>query len=99
MLETLRNTLYASVGLAYLTKEKVEELAHELIEKGKMSEKEGKEFIDDLVNRSKEAKEKVETQIDTRVKDTLKKMNLVTKQEYEILEKRLKDLEAQLNRK
>ncbi len=98
MIETLKNTLYASVGLAYMTKEKVEELAHELIEKGKMSEKEGKEFIDDLVNRSKEAKDKVEVQIDHRVKDTLKKMNLVTKAEYDDLEKRMKDLESKLKK-
>ena len=34
--------------MAFLTKEKIAELSKEVIEKGKLSEKEGKEFVDEL---------------------------------------------------
>ncbi len=95
-MEIFKKSLYASVGLAYMTKDKIEDLARELIDKGKMTEKEGKEFIDELLEKSKEAKTKVESQIDTTVKETLKKMNLVTQKEYNELEKRLNDLEEQM---
>lgn len=97
MIDVLKKTLYTGVGLAYMTKEKIEELGKELIDKGKMTEKEGKELVDDLLEKSKEAKVRVESQIDRTVKETLKKMNLVTQKEYDDLEKRLKDLEEKMN--
>lgn len=96
MTDLLKKTLYTGVGLAYMTKEKIEELAKELIDKGKMTEKEGKELIDDLLEKSKDAKTKIESQIDHTVKETLKKMNLVTKKEYADLEQRLQDLEKKI---
>ena len=51
---------YIGAGAAFLTKEKLEELRTELIEKGKMTQDEGKQFIDDIVKKSEEAK----TQLD-----------------------------------
>ena len=95
-MDIFKKSLYAGVGLAYMTKDKIEELAKELTDKGKMTEKEGKEFIDELLEKSKEAKIKVESQIDSTVKDTLKKMNLVTKKEYDELERRLNNLEEKM---
>jgi len=99
MIDILKKTLYTSIGLVYLTKEKVEELANELIEDGKMTAQEGKEFVEDLLTKSKEAKDKVEEQVEHTVKDTLNKMNLVTRNDYEKLETRLRQVEDELNKK
>ncbi|MFC1568737.1 phasin family protein [bacterium] len=99
MIEILKKTLYTSIGLVYLTKEKVEELVKDLIEDGKMTAQEGKEFAEDLLKKSKEAKDKVEEQIDHTVKDTLMKMNLVSRKDYESLEERLRQVEDELKNK
>ena len=48
MADVIKKTLQAGVGLALKTWEEVEDLAKELIKKGKMSEKEGRKFLDDL---------------------------------------------------
>ena len=58
-----------------------------------------KEELEDLLKKSKEAKDKVETQIDHTVKDTLNKMKLVTRKDYEALEERLRQVEQELTKK
>ena len=49
MKDLLRDIFYMGAGAAFMTKEKVEELKKELIDKGKMTQEEGKQFVDDLV--------------------------------------------------
>ena len=56
MIDLIKKTMYLGVGLAYMTKEKVEEISQELIKKGELSATEGKEFIDDLTQKSEEAR-------------------------------------------
>jgi polyhydroxyalkanoate synthesis regulator phasin len=56
MIDLIKKTLLAGVGLAAMTKDKVEELAEELTEEGELSEKEAKELLNDLLKRSKRAK-------------------------------------------
>jgi polyhydroxyalkanoate synthesis regulator phasin len=92
MIDLIKKTLTTGLGLAFLTKEKIEDLSKDFVEKGKMSEKDAKEFIDELSKRSKEAKERVEGEIEKIVTRTLKKMNLVTREDFRALEKKLNRL-------
>jgi polyhydroxyalkanoate synthesis regulator phasin len=92
MNDLIRKVVLTGIGLAALTKEKIEEVVKEVVEKGKLSEKEGKEFIDELLKKSEGAKEKVEGQIEKALQATLRKMNLVTRDEFSKLEKQLKQL-------
>lgn len=90
--ELIRKTVLTGIGLAALTKEKIEEVVKEVVEKGKLSEKDGKEFIDELLKKSEGAREKVEGQIEKAVQATLKKMNLVTRDDLSKLAKQIKQL-------
>lgn len=92
MIDLIKKTLTTGLGLAFLTKEKIEDLSKDFVEKGKMSENDAKEFIDELSKRSKEAKERVEGEIEKIVTRTLKKMNLVTREDFRALEKKLNRL-------
>jgi len=47
MFDLIKKTMLTGVGLAGLTKDKIEKLAKELAKKGKLSEKEGKKLVDD----------------------------------------------------
>ena len=60
MKEILKNVVYAGLGAAFLTKEKVEDLTKDLIEKGKMTQEEGKQFVDDLLRKSEKAKDQLD---------------------------------------
>jgi len=51
MPDLIRKTLLAGVGLALKTWDEVEDLAKELVDKGKMTEKDGNTFVKDLQKR------------------------------------------------
>lgn len=96
MNDLIKKAVLTGIGLAALTKEKIEEVVKDVVEKGKLSEKEGKEFIDELLKKSEGVREKVEGQIEKAVQTTLKKMNLVTRDEFSKLEKQIRQLKKAL---
>jgi len=81
MFELIKKTMLTGIGLAAITKDKVEELAKELTEKGEISEKEGKELVDELLKKSEQARKDLETKIEDMVSKVLKKMDLATKKD------------------
>ena len=93
MFELIKKTMLAGVGLAAVTKDKVEELARELTEKGEMSEKEGKELIDELLKKSEQARKDLETKVEDTVRKVLEKMAVATKGDIDSLLERIKNLE------
>jgi polyhydroxyalkanoate synthesis regulator phasin len=93
MFDLMKKAMLAGVGLAAMTRDKVEEVVQELTEKGEMTEKEGKELVDELVKKSEKAKKDLEEKIEGMVEKVLGKMNLATKDDIEKIEKRLKHLE------
>lgn len=98
MKEMLKNALYAGLGAAFLTKEKIEELKADLIEKGKMSQEEGKQFVDDLLRKSEKAKDQLELWINKRVEARIKQLNLATKDEIAELERKIEELQVVVSR-
>jgi len=92
MLDFIKKTMSVGLGLAFLTKEKIEDLANDFIKEGKLSKKEGKKFMDDLSKRSKDARKKMEDKLEKAVKVTLEKMNLPSRDDFLKLEKQVKQL-------
>lgn len=89
MIDLIRKAFYTGLGAAELTREKVEELASELSEKGKVSESEVKKFVDEMIGRSQERKEQLKKQLEKASEEVMKKMNLASRDDLEALEKRL----------
>ena len=56
MFDLIKKTLLTGVGLAVMTKDKVEELGKEFASQAKLSELEGKEFVDHLLKQSETAR-------------------------------------------
>jgi len=98
MKEMLKNVLYAGIGAAFLTKEKIEELKGDLIEKGKMSQEEGRQFVDDLLRKSEKAKDQLDLWINKRVEDRVNQLNLATKDEIAELQRKIEELQVAINR-
>ena len=99
MFDIIKKIMLTGVGLAAMTKDKVEELAGDLAKKGKLSEKEGKKLVDDLLKTSEKAKDDLEKDIEKMVKNTMKKMNLARAEDLSNLTKQVKKLEQALQEK
>lgn len=89
MIDLIKKAFYTGLGAAELTREKVEELAAELSEKGKVSESEIKKFVDEMLAKSQERKEQLKKQLEKVSEETMKRMNLASRDDLDALEKRL----------
>jgi len=94
MLDTIHKMFLAGVGFAAMTKDKIDEHIKELVEKGKLTEKEGREMADDMLKKSKQAKEDLEKQVEKTVQQTLQALQIPSKKEVEELAARIEKLEA-----
>ncbi|MCD6393639.1 MAG: phasin family protein [Planctomycetes bacterium] len=94
MLDSIHKMFLAGVGFATMTKDKIDEHIKELVEKGKLTEKEGREMADDMLKKSKQAKEDLEKQVEKLVQQTLGTLQIPSKKEVEELAARIEKLEA-----
>ena len=97
MPDLIKKTLLAGVGLALKTWDEVEDLAKELVEKGKMSEKDGSNFLNDLKERYEETQKKLEARVEKSVQEFLKKANVVTSDELKAVKKEIRDLKKMIS--
>jgi len=93
-MEELKKLLLSAVGAAAISVEKIDSTVTELIEKGKLSVKEGKELREELVRRKKESEEDLVKKED--LNGIIDSLNLVSKRELELLEERVAKLEEQM---
>ncbi len=93
MLELLKKSFFASVGMAYLTKEKAEELGKKFVEEADLKEEEGKKFIDDLLKKSEDARASFEKAVNEKVEFILTKLAIPTRKEFEELKEQVSRLE------
>jgi poly(hydroxyalkanoate) granule-associated protein len=92
MFDFIKKTMLVGVGLAAVTREKIEEIVSELVKKGELSEKEGKEMVDELVEKSKKVKKDLDKKVEKIVADTLNKLNIPTRDELTELKKKIDEL-------
>jgi polyhydroxyalkanoate synthesis regulator phasin len=94
MFESLKQAFDKGVEYAFATTEKIEKAAKEFAKENNLNKKEAKKLIDHWVARSEEMKVALEKQIVELQKITIKKMNLVSMEDYKVLEVRINKLEG-----
>lgn len=99
MLDFLKRTIWIGAGLAAMTAEKIEETVKEIVNRGHMSEKEGKEFIDDLIEKSKKAKKDLGERVENAVQETLQRLKIPSREEVDELKARIEQLEKASEKK
>jgi polyhydroxyalkanoate synthesis regulator phasin len=97
MIDLIKRTLLTGVGLAVMTKDKVEELGKELASQAKLSENEGKEFVDHLLTQSETARKEFEARINSAVQKAVSSLNLASKDEVARLSAKVEELSAKLS--
>lgn len=81
-------------GAASVSKQKLESLVEEVVEKAEMTEEEGKKLLHEIAERSREAREEFEERVENISKKVLDRMNIVTKDDLRAMEERLARLQA-----
>lgn len=85
------------IGAAVSTKEQIEKTVDSLVKKGEVSKEESKELINQWVEKGEQARQDIDEVIKARVNQALTSLNLVTKDEFKKLERRIQVLENKEN--
>lgn len=96
MIDLIKKAVLTGVGVASLTKDKIEDLAKELVVKGKMSEQEGEKLIQEVLARAEESRESVKQQTETLVKNTIARMDLAGKEDIDQLKAEVERLRQEV---
>ena len=99
MLDLLKKTAYTGLGLAYMTQEKVREVARDLGRRAKLTEEEGERFAEELNAKSREAREHLDQRVAEAVQKAMAKLNLPTAEDLAALRERLAALENAIKTK
>jgi polyhydroxyalkanoate synthesis regulator phasin len=95
MIDLIKKTVLMGVGLAAMTKEKVEEVAREIAKNAQLSSEKGQEFVDEVVGRAEKARAELDATVQRLINERLRKADVATKSDFAALEARIARLEAQ----
>jgi len=99
MIDLIKKTYLAGLGLANLTREKAEEIVDDLIKRGEVAEKDRSKAVENMLNRIQEEQDKLFATVKDYVKKTVHEMGLPTRDEYLSLQQRVGELESALKSK
>ncbi len=95
MLNSLRKSLLAGVGVVSFTKDKLSSLFDDLVERGEISNDQAKKILSSLLRRGETDKHHWVDRVVGEVDKVLSKAPLVTRAEYRTLEARVRALEGE----
>jgi len=95
MLEILRKGYLIGIGLASLTREKIEEVVDELVRRGEVAEKDRPRVIEDLMTRMRDEQKRLSSSVKDTVQRVVGEMGMPTRQQFDELLQRLEKLEKQ----
>jgi polyhydroxyalkanoate synthesis regulator phasin len=99
MFDFIKKAIFIGAGVASMTAEKIEEVVNEIVKKGDLTEKQGKELLQDLKEKSTKARKDLGERIDKMLKDALQKLQIPTRKEVEELKARIEQLEKAAEKK
>jgi len=93
MLDIIKKSIYLGLGATTVTKDKIETLIDELVEKGQLTKDDKPKVVQDILHKIEKEEKEIKTKIDSTVKETMNKIGIVAKSDYDILLKRVEELE------
>ncbi len=96
MEDLFKKFLYTGVGLVSATAEKIQTKIDELVDKGSLSEEEGKKVVDDLLESTEGKKEEYESKFKEWFNELSNKVKSSSKSELTSLTRRIEAIEAKL---
>lgn len=94
--EMFQRVMLLGIGAASLTREKVEELVNDLVEKGRITAEEGRQLLDETTDKARKEGLNIKEMASDTYLDALRAMNVATRESVEEIERRLDVLEAKV---
>lgn len=96
MFDLFKKTMYTGIGLALLAKEEVDDMAREWVKKSELSEKEGKEFVENLRQRYDDQQQELEARVEARIREMMASMDIASQEEVASLKAELALLKTEV---
>lgn len=97
MLELLKKGMFAGIGAAVLTRDKIREATRMLVEEGKLSSEEADKLAEDLASSGEREWEEINSKFQSSFKKISENLEVVRKKEFSELKARVELLEKRLN--
>ena len=94
MFELFEKAVLTALGAAALTQKKGEEMVQEMKSRYKISEEEGKAFLERIQEIARTGQQRSAELAEAEVKKALDRMGMVAREDFERLERRVRALEA-----
>jgi polyhydroxyalkanoate synthesis regulator phasin len=96
MIDLVKKAMLTGIGVASLTKDKIEEIAKEFARQGKLSEQEGEKLVREMVSKTEESKQDLKKQINDLIEATLAKTQFVKPADLEELHREVAALRKEI---
>ncbi len=96
MIDLFKKAMFTGIGMLSLSKDKIEEITRDFIEKGKLSEQEGEKLVEELLKKSEESRTELKKQIEEQVQALLGKMDLASQADLTALRTEILEIKAKL---
>ena len=96
MFELLEKAFMSGLGAIAMSQKMGEEFVKDMKERYKISEEEGKAFLEKMQAMAKESKQKIGDLAEQEVKKVIDRIGLVPREDYDRLVKRIEELEKRL---
>ena len=97
MIEIVKKSMLAGIGIASLTKDKVEEIAKDLVKQGGISEQEGRKFVEEMLGYADKTKNDMEKIVESSIEKVINRLDLVRKKDFDELKKSLAEIQEKLD--
>ncbi len=96
MLDLFKKAALIGMGMVSLTEDKMKELVEDMEKKGEVSSKEGRDLLEKLLSKVEDERKAGEEKLNELLATSLSKVNIATKEEVEMLEKKVGALEKKV---
>lgn len=93
MKDLIKKGMALGLGLAVVSKEQIEKVVDELVNKGELSASESKDFMSELIQKGEEQHKEINSKLRDQVQKILDELNIPSKADIDRLEKRIVQLE------
>ncbi|RKX77942.1 MAG: hypothetical protein DRP60_05965 [Spirochaetes bacterium] len=97
--DALERAAYTGLGLAALTKDKLDEAVETLKKERGLTEDEGRHLAEELKDGAETARRNLDERVDAAVERAYRRLNLATRADVKALKSRIDELERQLKEK
>ena len=96
MLDLAKKAILTGVGLGLVAKDKIDEAIERICEENELTEEESRKLAKELLDETKEARQKLTDLINKATKEVLASLDIPSRQEFAGLDERVRTLEELL---